>query len=75
MRTPTLFAFAVLGLTLASCASGGGISRYESELQRLNADCEARGGILVPTGNLQSGRPQLENVCQIRGHTARAPGG
>ena len=53
-------------LMLSACASGMGESRYQSDFERLSADCEARGGILSPTGQ-QSGRPQLDNVCKITG--------
>ncbi|MBF0664124.1 MAG: hypothetical protein IR159_01025 [Brevundimonas sp.] len=53
-------------LALSACASATGPSHYETELQRLAADCEARGGILSPTGQ-QSGRPQLDNVCKVTG--------
>lgn len=64
MRIVLLAAPAALALTLSACASGMGGDQYGSELQRLAADCEARGGILSPTGQ-QSGRPQLDNVCKI----------
>ncbi len=71
----TLIATAALaGLALSACASGPGSDRYGTELQRLADSCRERGGILAPTGQ-QSGRPQLDNVCEIRGGTARAPGG
>ena len=63
MRIVLLAAPAALALTLSACASTGA-DQYGSELQRLAADCEARGGILSPTGQ-QSGRPQLDNVCKI----------
>jgi hypothetical protein len=66
MRIVLVAAPAALVLTLSACASGMGENRYETEYQRLAADCEARGGILSPTGS-QSGRPQLDNVCKITG--------
>lgn len=74
MRTLFLIAPAALGLALSACATQPGPDRYNDELQQLTADCRARGGILSPTGS-QSGRPQLDNVCEIRGQTARAPSG
>ena len=40
------------------------LDMMNAELARLSADCEARGGVLSPTGS-QSGRPQLDNVCKI----------
>jgi hypothetical protein len=73
MRTLIVLTPLVLGLALSACA---GTPRegnnYMTDLERLSNDCTARGGILAPTGN-QSGRPQLDNVCEIRGQTARAP--
>ncbi len=73
MRT-LIVAAAVTGLALSACAAGPATSRYSTELQRLADDCRARGGILAPTGR-QSGQPQLDNVCQIRGQAGRAPSG
>lgn len=64
MRIIHLATPAVLALALAACASNGGQSHYQSEFERLSADCTARGGILSPTGS-QSGRPQLDNVCKV----------
>ncbi|RZJ40748.1 MAG: hypothetical protein EON87_17505 [Brevundimonas sp.] len=72
MRTLIAFTPVVLGLALAACSTTPGTDRYGSELQRLADDCQARGGILAPTG-AQSGRPQQDNVCEIRGGTGRAP--
>lgn len=66
MRIVLVAAPAALALTLSACAPGMSQSRYEAELERLAADCAARGGILSPTGS-QSGRPQLDNVCKITG--------
>ena len=66
MRIVLVAAPAALALTLSACASGMGQNQYETEYQRLAADCAARGGVLSPTGS-QSGRPQLDNVCKITG--------
>lgn len=66
MRIVLVAAPAALALALSACASGMGETRYETEHQRLAADCTARGGVLSPTGS-QSGRPQLDNVCKITG--------
>ncbi len=65
MRVLT-FAPALLLLAAAGCAPTTGVNRYSSELQRLIEDCDARGGILTPTGQ-QTGRPQTDNVCRITG--------
>ena len=61
-----------LMLALAACSTSGRSSDYESELKKLSDDCQARGGILAPTGQ-QSGRPQNDNVCEIRGGGGRLP--
>lgn len=70
MRPMILVAPAALLLGLAACAPTAGSNRYSEELKQLSADCEARGGILSPTG-AQSGRPQLDNVCHITGGASR----
>jgi len=69
MRLPPL-APALLLLLAAGCASTATTNRYATELQALNADCTARGGILATTGQ-QTGRPQLDNVCRITGGASR----
>ena len=72
MRPLILVAPAALLLTLAACAPTMNGSRYESDLRELTNSCAARGGILAPTGQ-QSGRPQNDNVCEIRSETGRIP--
>jgi hypothetical protein len=67
----TLIAAASLAATVSACATspapeGGYLARTE----KLAADCEARGGILAPTGG-QSGRPETDNVCKITGGASR----
>ena len=74
MRIVLFAAPAALALTLSACASDMGPNRYQTELNRLSADCEARGGILSPTGE-QSGRPQLDNVCKITAQPSSRIGG
>lgn len=69
MRTLIAFAPFALVVGLAGCATTAGDS-YNDELKRLSDDCEARGGILSPTGQ-QSGRPQTDNVCRITGGASR----
>lgn len=73
MRTLIVFTPIMLGLALSACSTAG-TDAYGSDLQRLSDDCRARGGILVPTSQ-QSGRAATDNVCEIRGGTARAPSG
>lgn len=70
MRSQNLAAAAVLLVSLAGCASTAGSNTYVDELRELSDSCEARGGILVPTGQ-QSGRPQTDNVCRISGGASR----
>ncbi len=74
MRIVLFAAPAALALALSACAASGGPNHYQTELQRLSADCEARGGILAPTGS-QSGRPQLDNVCKVTGQPSGRTGG
>jgi hypothetical protein len=70
MRFLTLTAPAALLFALAACASTPGSSRYNDELKQLSDDCQARGGILSPSG-VQTGRPQTDNVCRITGGASR----
>ena len=59
-------------LGVAACASTTGPHpTYGQELDRLAADCRERGGILAPIPGAQSGRPQNDNVCEIRGQASR----
>lgn len=68
-----LSALSALG-ALGACATDRPLPTYQQELDRLNADCIARGGILAPTG-AQTGRPQTDNVCKITGGATRIPQG
>ena len=56
----------VPALTLGACASDDGNIRgagyRESRTQRLERDCMAHGGTLVPSGRL-TGEAPLDNVC------------
>ncbi len=74
MRPLILAAPTALLLALAACAPTTGASSYANELRQLSDSCEARGGILVPTGQ-QSGRPQNDNVCRITGGASRLTNG
>lgn len=61
----------LLGASLVGCASGpAGPNSYSAELDRLEADCRAREGILTPTGS-QSGHPQRDYACKITGGASR----
>lgn len=74
MRFLILTAPAALLLAVAACAPTTGSSRYNDELQKLSDDCQARGGILSPSGQ-QTGRPQTDNVCRITGGASRLTSG
>lgn len=73
MRVLSFAAPAALLLALAACAPTMGPSRYADELRQLSDSCEARGGILTPTGQ-QSGRPEIDNVCRINDASRLTPG-
>ncbi|MET4683931.1 hypothetical protein [Brevundimonas faecalis] len=71
MRVLILAAALVTPLALGACAgSGKPLPTYQQEMDQLDADCVARGGILSPTG-AQTGRPQTEYVCKIAGGASR----
>lgn len=64
---PSIVLCSALGaLAVAACASTGEGETYRQEYDRLNASCEARGGMLVPSSNPSSARPALDYVCDIR---------
>ena len=73
MRTFPLIASAVAAAAaLSACASTGERQpTYGEEMQRLAADCKARGGILVPLGTQPTGRPEADHACQISGGATR----
>ncbi|MDZ4362607.1 hypothetical protein [Brevundimonas sp.] len=58
-----------LALTAAACAGTPMEGGYNSDVKTLAADCQARQGILVPTG-AQTGRAAADNACQLRGVTS-----
>ena len=70
MRNLIVIGPAALGLALSACASTPDADRAD-ELERLAADCEARGGILVPSGAALTGRPEADNYCRITGGASR----
>ncbi|WP_341021480.1 hypothetical protein [Brevundimonas diminuta] len=73
MRAPLfLVAVIVAPLALAACASGRPLPTYQQEMDKLDADCRERGGIISPTGR-QTGRPQTDYVCKITGGASRIP--
>lgn len=68
MRKLILATVALIPLGLGACASSPtrGHNSSEREIDRLQRECTARGGILVPSGRL-TGREPLDNVCKISG--------
>ena len=76
MRSLPLVALAFIpALALAACAEDG--DRYDGprhhrdrvdgpgdDLTRLQNDCQARGGLLVPTGR-NTNQPAVDNVCKL----------
>lgn len=73
--TPRILPSSILlaaALGLGACASSGEPRlNYQGELDKLTADCTARDGILAPIPGAQTGRPQTEYVCEIRGGGGR----
>ncbi|WP_436356728.1 hypothetical protein [Brevundimonas sp. CEF1] len=72
MRAALVLAAFAAPLALGACAAGAGTSTYQTDLDKLEADCKARDGILMPTG-ASTGRPQTDNVCRINGGATRIP--
>lgn len=61
-------------MALSACATAGTGTSYQTDLTALTATCDARGGILTPTG-MQSGRPQTDYACKITGGPSGRIGG
>ena len=61
---------------LSACASSGrghghGASNsYGGDMAKLQAECDARGGILTPTNRL-TGRPETDYACTVHGGASR----
>jgi uncharacterized lipoprotein YmbA len=72
MRTLALVVPVAAALALSACASTGQpVGTYSEQERALAEDCAARGGILVPREDHQTGRPQADNVCKITGDASR----
>lgn len=69
-----LIVLAALGapLALGACATGKTYPTYQQDLDKLDAECRAREGILTPSG-AQTGRAQTDYVCKITGGGSRIP--
>lgn len=64
MRSLTVLTLSALAVAASACAPTTRGNAYVNEMERLAADCQARGGILAPTGR-QSGQAALDNACQL----------
>lgn len=74
MRAALVLVALVAPLALGACATGKTFPTYQEEMDKLSAECTARGGILAPSG-AQTGRPQTDYVCKITGAATRIPQG
>lgn len=68
MRTALIL---IGALALSACASGRSSEGFGEGTARLADDCRARGGVLVPAPGPMTGRPEVDNVCQISGRASR----
>lgn len=60
-----ILSIAVLALPLLSgCAADGAPNRYQLEINRLEAECRERDGILMSTGS-QTGEAARDYACRI----------
>lgn len=72
MTARILLSSLVLAASLAACAGTPRSSpTYGEEMDQLAADCRERGGILSPVSGAQTGRPQTDFTCDIRGGPSR----
>lgn len=70
MTSKTLIGLALVAAACSACATApDGENRYTADLDRLTADCRARGGVLTPNGSATTGRPELDYACRITGAT------
>lgn len=72
MRTLTVLSLSILAVAASACAPSMGGNRNANETERLAAECQARGGILTPTGTA-TGQPAVDNACRMTNAT-RVPG-
>lgn len=64
--------FILAALVVSGCASSQTPSTSAAEIERLDRECTARGGILVPTGRI-TGYEARDNVCKINGGATTIP--
>lgn len=72
IRHGLMLSLAAVALGAAACSTtGDGSPRgYAADLERLRADCTARGGVLTPTSST-TGRAETDYVCELRGPATR----
>ena len=68
----TIGAALLAGILLPGCATSAanGSASYRAEVERLEAECTARDGILTPTGS-QTTYPRRDYACKITGGASR----
>ncbi len=74
MRTLVLTALLPIA-ALAACAGDGRPSVTAERMDRLQQACEARGGMLIPSGRPYTGEEALDYPCRIHGATNIPPAG
>lgn len=66
-----MIVFGAAAVLLGACATAPGGTRYGAELARLEQDCRARGGVLVPGLRDSSSNPAANFTCQRHGGASR----
>lgn len=64
MKLAIVTGLAAITLGLGACAGSMGPDRYQVELDKLEADCGSRDGVLQTTGS-QTGQPSRDYVCRV----------
>lgn len=72
MRAIVILAALAVPLALGACATGRTVPTYQQDLDKLESECTARGGILTPSG-ATTGRAQTDYLCKITGGATRIP--
>ncbi len=75
MRTIVIATALLPAALLAACAGDGRPSLTAQQMDKLQADCEARGGLLVPSGRRFTGEVAIDYPCRIHGATNLSPAG
>jgi hypothetical protein len=73
MNSHLTLSIVAVALGVGACAMtprDGAPQGYAANLERLRADCMARGGILTPVSG-STGRAETDHVCELRGPATR----